>query len=301
LELRLRIKDYCSYAFHNSREIPSTIENLSMTLRCDVALHLYKDLVTAVPFFSGASRELLTDTILAMSSLTLAPGDVLYEKGDYGDCMYFLVGGSLEVMIDPKKKLKHVLSDGCYVGESSLMGYNERRPLTVRAKSWCNLFSLDQVAFKEIILQHAAEVAVVFGVGSLDDIKTARDGEVVETMGGGTKKAGDQPPFVQRTLAMMKSERKDEMDEVERFLQGGTTHHAHTRSAELGIGDSDAPGGNGDMFGSKEGARRSEIPMREEELLQDPAALKADYDLTRIKMKNDLFRLRTQLRSAFNA
>jgi len=303
LELRLRVRDYCSYAFHNSREIPSAIEHLSMTLRCDVALHLYRDLVTSVPFFSNASKEFLTDIIMALSPLTLSPGDLLYEKGDFGDSMYFLIGGKVEVEIDAKKKLRQELSEGCYIGESSLMGFTSRRPLTVKSLTWCNLFCLEQAAFKEVICQHATECAQVFG--SMDPKEEGGgSGKRIDlkTLGGGVRPSlemGEQPPIVKKTLEMLHSERKDEMEEMERYLQGDATHNM--RHGELGLGNADAPQSDADKFGSRKAHKRQVISIKEDELLQDPVSLKADYDLSRVQMNNDLSRLQSQLKSVFKA
>jgi hypothetical protein len=44
-----------------------------------VALHLYNDLITTVPFFRDCGKEFLTEVILKLKAQTLSPGDYLYE------------------------------------------------------------------------------------------------------------------------------------------------------------------------------------------------------------------------------
>jgi hypothetical protein len=48
-----------------------------------VALHLYADLVTTVPFFQQCSAAFLTELILQLGSQTLSPGDSLYEVREW--------------------------------------------------------------------------------------------------------------------------------------------------------------------------------------------------------------------------
>jgi hypothetical protein len=48
-----------------------------------VALHLYADLVTTVPFFQHCSAAFLTELILQLGSQTLSPGDCLYEVREW--------------------------------------------------------------------------------------------------------------------------------------------------------------------------------------------------------------------------
>ena len=44
-----------------------------------VALHLYSDLITTVPFFRDCGKNFLTEVILRLRAQTLSPGDYLYE------------------------------------------------------------------------------------------------------------------------------------------------------------------------------------------------------------------------------
>lgn len=79
LDLRFRTRAFFEYRYNHSRDIPQSIEELSLSLRSEVALHLYNDLITTVPFFCNCGKEFLTDIILRLKAQTLSPGDYLYE------------------------------------------------------------------------------------------------------------------------------------------------------------------------------------------------------------------------------
>eukprot|EP00285_Hemiselmis_virescens_P013650 CAMPEP_0173394906 /NCGR_PEP_ID=MMETSP1356-20130122/29933_1 /TAXON_ID=77927 ORGANISM="Hemiselmis virescens, Strain PCC157" /NCGR_SAMPLE_ID=MMETSP1356 /ASSEMBLY_ACC=CAM_ASM_000847 /LENGTH=99 /DNA_ID=CAMNT_0014353469 /DNA_START=14 /DNA_END=313 /DNA_ORIENTATION=- len=99
---------------------------------------------------------------------------------------------------------------------------------------------------------------------------------------------------------MMQSEDKDEMEEMEKYLQGDATHN--TKRGELGLGIADEKvQDDATQFGFKRREKKTQIVMKEDELLQDPTVLKADYDLMRVQMRSDLYRLQSQLKSVFKA
>lgn len=97
MKLRFRTRAFFQYGFFNSRDIPLSVHELSASLRTEIALHLYDDLITAVPFFRDCGKQFLTEIILRLKAQTLSPGDYLYEAGEYGDSMYFLIKGNVEV------------------------------------------------------------------------------------------------------------------------------------------------------------------------------------------------------------
>lgn len=45
----------------------------------------------------------MTEVILRIKSQTLSPADFLYEEGEIGDSMFFLIKGCVEVVLDEHK------------------------------------------------------------------------------------------------------------------------------------------------------------------------------------------------------
>jgi len=195
LDLRFRTRAFFEYGYNHSRDIPSSIEELSMSLRTEVALHLYNDLITTVPFFRDCGKEFLTEVILRLKAQTLSPGDYLYEAGEYGDSMYFLIKGSVEVVLDDKNGVFAELREGSYFGENCVLGLADHRPVSVRAMTWCNLFCLTQDALEDCIAHHpeahehfrrlayqqTAEKTVSSAVKRLSEIRSGGDQSNVAT------------------------------------------------------------------------------------------------------------------------
>lgn len=154
LDLRFRTRAFFEYGYNHSRDIPTSINELSKSLQTEVALHLYHDLITAVPFFCDCGKDFLTEVILLLKAQTLSPGDYLYEAGEYGDSMFFLVKGSVEVVLDSQNGVFAELKEGSYFGESCVLGISTHRPVSVRAMSWCNIFCLGQDALEDCITHH---------------------------------------------------------------------------------------------------------------------------------------------------
>jgi CRP-like cAMP-binding protein len=68
--------------------------------------------------------------------------------------MYFLIKGSVEVVLDDKHGVFAELKEGSFFGEHCVLGLSEHRPVSVRAMTWCNLFCLTQQALEDSIFTH---------------------------------------------------------------------------------------------------------------------------------------------------
>lgn len=229
LDLRFRTRAFFEYGYNHSRDIPASIEELSTSLRTEVALHLYNDLITTVPFFRDCGKEFLTEVILRLRAQTLSPGDYLYEAGEFGDSMFFLVKGSVEVVLDDKNGVFAELREGSYFGENCVLGLADHRPVSVRAMTWCNLFCLTQSSledciahhpeahehFRRLAVQQTAEKTVTSAVKRLGAIRHANADASADGAGEGLQSASldsakpdtaslIEPPVVVRALARTK-------------------------------------------------------------------------------------------------
>lgn len=66
--------------------------------------------------------------------------------------MYFVHEGTVEVLVggDQEAHVVATLGDGAYFGETCLWASGSRRPVGVRADTYCNLFSLSAAAFARV-------------------------------------------------------------------------------------------------------------------------------------------------------
>jgi len=76
--------------------------------------------------------------------VTLKPGDVLFRKGDAGDCMFVVLSGELRV--GDGNQIFEQLSAGGLVGEMALIDHVPRAA-TVTAETDCTLAKIDEKRF----------------------------------------------------------------------------------------------------------------------------------------------------------
>jgi CRP/FNR family transcriptional regulator, cyclic AMP receptor protein len=81
----------------------------------------------------------------------LAPGEVLFQQGDKGDCMFVVLGGSVEVWVSGTCVERS--SRGTILGEMALIDASPRGA-TVRATEETRLARVDSRRFNFIIQQN---------------------------------------------------------------------------------------------------------------------------------------------------
>lgn len=107
-------------------------------------------LVAHVPLFRALGAGVIADVARMLRPRRISAGATLMRKGDPGDCMYFIVGGEVEVAVEPQTVR---LADGDFLGEMALITGEPRRA-TVTARSDTQLLSLDIADFRAVAGQH---------------------------------------------------------------------------------------------------------------------------------------------------
>jgi hypothetical protein len=150
--LQRRIYDYYTYLWeHRLGYDESTIlSELPASLRTEVSLVLKQEFIEKVPFFKGASRELIRDIALELRPLIFTPGDYIFRAGDLGRHMYFISRGTVEVLAAARQSLLATLTDGDFFGEIALL-WSEQRTASIRAVDYCDLYALDKDTFERIL------------------------------------------------------------------------------------------------------------------------------------------------------
>jgi len=154
-DLQRRIGDYYRYVWRERLDHDETrlLERLPPGLRTAVALHLKRDLLQAVPSFSGASESFLKEIALEMKPSLYLPGDTVVRAGERGREMYFISRGSVEVIAPDGRTLRARLSAGDFFGEIALL-YGTPRTATVRALEYCDLYRLEKELFDRVLTNH---------------------------------------------------------------------------------------------------------------------------------------------------
>lgn len=114
----------------------------------DIALHLIKKYV---PVLSALTPLQLREFLLDSEIVTPKPGEVLFRRNDYSDTFFCILGGQVEVEIDPLDPRKKVtLTQGQFFGEMSLIS-GRRRNATVTPGPGCVLIETPRLFMNKVI------------------------------------------------------------------------------------------------------------------------------------------------------
>nr|AOG13009.1 hyperpolarization-activated ion channel [Homarus americanus] len=83
------------------------------------------------------------------NTLIYCSGDIIIKEGTIGNKMYFIQEGIVDIVMS-NGEVATSLSDGSYFGEICLLT-NARRTASVRAETYCNLFSLSVEHFNTVL------------------------------------------------------------------------------------------------------------------------------------------------------
>lgn len=149
--LRLRIIDFYKYMWKRRLGYDETsfLQSLPENLHTEVALYFKKDIIEKVSLFSNASEQFKRDISLLLHPIFLTPGDYIFKIGDPADEMYFVVNGELNVLNQSEKQIIRKMQAGDYFGEIALFK-NQTRSATLRAISYCDIYTLDKKSFDQI-------------------------------------------------------------------------------------------------------------------------------------------------------
>lgn len=125
----------------------------AMASRIETVLHL-----RALDLFARLTTRQLDALAERVVEETRAPGEAIVREGEFGDCMYVIVGG--HVRVSRGGRLLSRLGPGDFFGEMSLFD-GETRSATASAEAEVRLLRLDrQSLFREMEDQPAIAIAV---------------------------------------------------------------------------------------------------------------------------------------------
>ena len=115
------------------------------------------ELVARVPFFSEIGAIAISDIVERLRSRTYPEGATVIRKGAAGESMYFIVTGSVEVMLASGKR---TLADGEFFGEMALLDRRPRSADVVTATP-CTLLVLNVADFYQLAGQQPTLIAAI--------------------------------------------------------------------------------------------------------------------------------------------
>ncbi|KYN28537.1 Potassium/sodium hyperpolarization-activated cyclic nucleotide-gated channel 4 [Trachymyrmex cornetzi] len=152
-EMRQRITEYFEHRYQGKFfDEELILGELSEKLREDVINYNCRSLVASVPFFANADSNFVSDVVTKLRYEVFQPGDIIIKEGTIGSKMYFIQEGIVDIVM-ANGEVATSLSDGSYFGEICLLT-NARRVASVRAETYCNLFSLSVDHFNAVLDQY---------------------------------------------------------------------------------------------------------------------------------------------------
>uniref|UniRef100_A0A671SLQ4 Potassium voltage-gated channel subfamily H member 7 n=1 Tax=Sinocyclocheilus anshuiensis TaxID=1608454 RepID=A0A671SLQ4_9TELE len=100
--LRQRLEEYFqhSWTYTNGIDLNMVLKGFPECLQADICLHLNHSLLQGCKAFRGATQGCLRALAMRFKSTHAPPGDTLVHCGDVLTALYFLSGGSIEILKD---------------------------------------------------------------------------------------------------------------------------------------------------------------------------------------------------------
>ncbi|MFP6742281.1 MAG: cyclic nucleotide-gated ion channel [Alphaproteobacteria bacterium] len=110
------------------------------------------DVVARVPLFGSLNARQIAAIARLLRPRIAVPNEVIAHRGDVGDAMYFIVGGRVEVVLEPESV---ELMGGDFFGEISLVEQSTRNADVIAVTS-CQLLALRAHDFQDLMEQSPA-------------------------------------------------------------------------------------------------------------------------------------------------
>jgi voltage-gated potassium channel len=144
--LQSRVRNYYAYLWETQKSVTnvSITEELPHTLSMEISLFLNRSILEKVSLFKNANEIFIREIVQLLRPLVFLPDDYIILQGEYGDCMYFLSNGDVEVLVNGVRVAS--LGQGSPFGETALI-QGEKRMASIRAVSYCDVYKLAKADF----------------------------------------------------------------------------------------------------------------------------------------------------------
>uniref|UniRef100_A0AAY4A7U9 Cyclic nucleotide-binding domain-containing protein n=1 Tax=Denticeps clupeoides TaxID=299321 RepID=A0AAY4A7U9_9TELE len=151
-DVRQKIHEYYEHRYQGKMfDEDNILGELSEPLKEEIVSFNCRSLVANMPLFANADPNFVTAVLTKLKFEVFQPVDFIIREGTVGRKMYFIQHGRVSVLTRGNKETK--LSDGSYFGEICLLTRG-RRTASVRADTYCRLYSLSVDSFNEVLEEH---------------------------------------------------------------------------------------------------------------------------------------------------
>ncbi|NXA43817.1 HCN4 protein, partial [Eudromia elegans] len=151
-DTRQRIHEYYEHRYQGKMfDEENILGELSEPLKEEIINFNCRNLVANMPLFANADPNFVTAMLTKLRFEVFQPADFIIREGTVGKKMYFIQHGVVSILTKGSKETK--LSDGSYFGEICLLTRG-RRTASVRADTYCRLYSLAVDNFNEVLEEY---------------------------------------------------------------------------------------------------------------------------------------------------
>ena len=113
-----------------------------------VADNLFKGIIHKVPFFERYSEEtmFLNECMTMLEPLLLMKGDLVYEKGEQANMVYFLIQGRVNFVLSSPEQCFKTFVAGSYFGEIEIFRVCVRL-FSVKCSEDCQFMTINREYF----------------------------------------------------------------------------------------------------------------------------------------------------------
>jgi len=144
-DLHARVDDFTRYlwsAHGGNLSEDDFVLRLPYTLQTDVITQTRTRLLMNCPFFDYCTSDVVKALALCLKPSLFSPGEIICAAGDFGQSMFFLEQGKVQVFSD--SKVLATLGSGSFFGETALF-LKQPRSSSVCASSFCDIFELGKI------------------------------------------------------------------------------------------------------------------------------------------------------------
>ena len=163
-DLQVQVRAFYDYVWIHQRQYDDKIallsdQQMSTDLQRKLALHLFKDVVSHISFFSEIDDLLLGEICMSLRTRIFLPQDMIILKGDIGRELFIIAKGVVEVLRDDlpanlrRNAPEILLRNGSFFGEIALV-CEVRRTCSVQARTVCEVNVLQQAAFDAVLREN---------------------------------------------------------------------------------------------------------------------------------------------------
>jgi voltage-gated potassium channel len=134
--IQQKVKNYYAYLWETRKNVTSwtMFEDMPHTLRMEMSLFLNRGIIEKVSLFKNANDIFIREVVQLLEPMVFLPNDYIIRQGEFGDCMYFLSQGDVEVLVSDQQVAR--LGAGSPFGEAALI-QGEKRNASIRACTYC--------------------------------------------------------------------------------------------------------------------------------------------------------------------